>query len=51
MGRKGAKGDAHLIKTQWHDKTEASRGKETPESSHELGRLPALQQPGTKLED
>lgn len=40
MGGEGAKQDTHLIKTQWHDKTEASRDRETAESSQEFGSLP-----------
>ena len=51
MGREGAKGDTHLIKTQSHAKTEASRGRETPESSHALGSLTIPPEPGKKLED
>lgn len=40
----------HLIKTQWHDKTEASRGGENTESLYALGNLPTLPEPGEKPE-
>ena len=51
MGREGAKGHTHLIKTQWHAKTEATGGRESPDSSHTLGSLSIPPEPGKKLED
>lgn len=51
MGREGAKQDTHLFKTQWHDKTEASRGRETSQSSQAVGSLPTCLEPVEKHED